>query len=88
MMEKSMKNKSKNMFRVLDTFAGAGGFSLGFQLAGAELVGAIEADSWASETFKFNHPEAEVIKADITELSDEEILKNFQHLEKPCLCVR
>lgn len=80
-----MKNKSKNMFRVLDTFAGAGGFSLGFQLAGAELVGAIETDSWASETFKFNHPEAEVIKADITELSDEEILKNFQHLQPTVL---
>ena len=33
---------------VLDTFAGAGGFSLGFEMAGAKVVGAIEIDSWAS----------------------------------------
>lgn len=64
-------------FKILDTFAGAGGFSLGFQLAGAELIGAIERDSWASETFKFNHPEATVLHRDITDLSDDEILKYF-----------
>lgn len=64
-------------FKILDTFAGAGGFSLGFQLAGAELVGAIERDSWASETFKFNHPDATVLHRDITSLTDEEILENF-----------
>lgn len=64
-------------FKVLDTFAGAGGFSLGFQLAGADLVGAIEIDSWASETFKFNHPEATVVHADITSLTDEEIISYF-----------
>lgn len=29
---------------VLDTFAGAGGFSLGFQQAGFSLLGAIERD--------------------------------------------
>lgn len=85
MTEKSKANDSKSRFRVLDTFAGAGGFSLGFQLAGAHLVGAIETDSWAAETFKFNHPEAEVIKADITQLSDEEILKHFEHLQPTVL---
>lgn len=69
-------------FKVLDTFAGAGGFSLGFQLAGAELIGAIERDSWASETFKFNHPEATVLHRDITDLTDKEIISNFGS-EKP-----
>ena len=64
-------------FKILDTFAGAGGFSLGFQLAGAELIGAIEIDSWASETFKFNHPEASVLHRDITRLTDDEILESF-----------
>ncbi|MFZ6849472.1 DNA cytosine methyltransferase [Undibacterium sp. RuRC25W] len=68
-------------FRILDTFAGAGGFSLGFQLAGAKLVGAIERDSWATDTFKFNHPDAEVLKADITDLSDQEILDRFSPLK-------
>jgi DNA (cytosine-5)-methyltransferase 1 len=64
-------------FKVLDTFAGAGGFSLGFQLAGAELIGAIERDSWACETFKANHPYANILHRDITNLSDEEVLQNF-----------
>ncbi|NOU23548.1 MAG: DNA cytosine methyltransferase [Methyloglobulus sp.] len=64
-------------YSVLDTFAGAGGFSLGFQLAGAKVIGAIEVDSWACETFRFNHPDATIIQGDITMISDEQILKAF-----------
>ena len=64
-------------FAVLDTFAGAGGFSLGFELAGAKVVGAIEIDSWACETFKFNHPDATVMQGDITAMSDEQIVSAF-----------
>lgn len=64
-------------YSVLDTFAGAGGFSLGFELAGAKIIGAIEIDEWASETFKFNHPHATVLKNDITLLSDEQIIDVF-----------
>ena len=40
--------------KVLDTFAGAGGFSLGFKMAGCDIVGATEQDKWAAETFEFN----------------------------------
>lgn len=64
-------------FSVLDTFAGAGGFSLGFQLAGAKLIGAIEIDSWAVETFQFNHPDAKVLQGDITKITDQEIIDAF-----------
>lgn len=64
-------------FSVLDTFAGAGGFSLGFELAGAKITGAIEVDSWACETFKFNHPYATVLQGDITAMSDEQIIGTF-----------
>jgi DNA (cytosine-5)-methyltransferase 1 len=67
--------------KVLDTFAGAGGFSLGFQLAGAHVVGAIEFDGWAAETFQFNHPDAVVLQGDITAMSDEKILKAFGDLK-------
>jgi DNA (cytosine-5)-methyltransferase 1 len=62
---------------VLDAFAGAGGFSLGFQLAGATIIGGIERDAWAAETFAFNHPEASVLVKDIELLSDEEIVDLF-----------
>jgi len=50
-------------------------------LAGAEVVGAIEYDSWACETFQYNHPEAEVLQGDITAISDEEILRRFAGLK-------
>ena len=64
-------------YTVLDTFAGAGGFSLGFQMAGAKVIGAIERDSWATETFQFNHPDAVVVKAEIDKLADDAILESF-----------
>ncbi len=72
--------------RVLDAFAGAGGFSLGFQLAGCEVVGAIERDAWAAETFAFNHPHAKVLVKDIEDVSDQEILDRFGPL-KPTILV-
>jgi DNA (cytosine-5)-methyltransferase 1 len=56
--------------RVLDLFAGAGGFSLGFELAGATVTAAIELDSWACETLEVNHPRTTVVQANIATLSD------------------
>lgn len=66
--------------KVLDLFAGAGGFSLGFMQAGFELIGAVEIDQWASETFQYNHPNVNVLNGDITSYSDD-FLEN--HFEKP-----
>ena len=65
------------MFKVLDTFAGAGGFSLGFQMAGNEIVGAVEVDCWASETFALNHPEATVLTRQIQDVGDDELEEVF-----------
>jgi DNA (cytosine-5)-methyltransferase 1 len=62
---------------VLDTFAGAGGFSLGFEQAGCKIIGAIEQDAWASETFASNHPGAIALQRDITTLSDDELKHHF-----------
>lgn len=64
-------------YSVLDTFAGAGGFSLGFALAGAKIIGAIEIDKWASETFQLNHPDTTLLQGDITQMSDEQIIDTF-----------
>jgi len=73
------KNKmlKKRKLRVLDTFAGAGGFSLGFEMAGFEVAGAIELDSWACDTYKFNNPNAIVLNRDISSISDEELISAF-----------
>lgn len=66
--------------RVLDTFAGAGGFSLGFEREGFEIVGASEKDDWAADTFEFNHPGVEVLRGDISNFSDTEILERFERM--------
>ena len=59
-------------YKVLDTFAGAGGFSLGFQLSGYyDVVGAIEIDKWAAETFKYNHSGTKVLVKSILDVTDE-----------------
>ena len=51
--------------RVLDLFSGAGGFSLGFELAGCKIIGAIEHDKWAADTFQHNHIGAKMLLGDI-----------------------
>jgi len=61
--------------KVIDLFAGAGGFSCGFQAAGAEVSFALEKDAWAAETFAFNHPTAGMALRDIESVADDEIKK-------------
>ena len=55
---------------VIDLFAGCGGLSLGFEMAGFNIPLAVEKDEWASETYKFNHPNTTVITNDITQVTD------------------
>lgn len=59
--------------KVFDVFSGAGGFSLGFELAGCEIIGAIEHDKWAADTFSYNHPKAKMMIGDIESFTEEYI---------------
>lgn len=59
---------------LIDLFAGCGGLSTGFEMAGFSVVAAIEKDEWASETYKLNHPETKVFTEDITTVYDLESL--------------
>jgi DNA (cytosine-5)-methyltransferase 1 len=66
------------LLKVLDIFAGAGGFSLGFNLAGFNIIGAIEEDKWAAETFAYNHKDAKVLIGDIQQFSDDYLIEVFK----------
>jgi len=57
--------------RVLDLFAGCGGFSLGFQQAGFDIAGFVEWWQPAITTFLKNHPDAIHLGNDITKIPDE-----------------
>lgn len=53
---------------VVDLFAGAGGFSCGFEMAGATTALAVESDRWACDTYEYNHPGTKVLCEDVTTL--------------------
>jgi DNA (cytosine-5)-methyltransferase 1 len=66
--------------KVLDLFAGAGGFSLGFKLAGCNIIGAVEQDRWATDTFLYNHPNSKVITDKIENITDQQFCQEFNSL--------
>ena len=49
----------------IDLFAGAGGLSQGFRNAGFKLVQAIEKNAAAGATYAANHPDVDIVCADI-----------------------
>lgn len=52
--------------RAIDLFCGCGGLTLGLKQAGFCVVGAVDIDELAVETYKMNHPEVMIWQKDIT----------------------
>ncbi len=64
------------MTKIIDLFAGAGGFGLGFSLAGNTILTSVEFDKWAGETLKRNF-DHNVIIDDISNIQlNKNILKS------------
>ncbi len=59
---------NKQPFIGVDIFSGAGGLSLGAEMAGINVRYAVEINKSASETFALNHPHANVLCKDIKEV--------------------
>jgi len=85
---KSNKKKyvSSNNVLAIDVFSGCGGMTLGLKRAGFNVVGAVEIDGLAVETYLENHPEVTVWHTDVRDLSSSQIKKAFG-LKKGSLCL-
>lgn len=63
---------------VIDLFAGVGGLSLGFEMAGFKVALANECDPSIAEAYIKNRPNANMIVADITELPVDETFGPYE----------
>jgi DNA (cytosine-5)-methyltransferase 1 len=74
MWQKHLAPREPDAPTVVSTFAGAGGSSLGYSMAGFRELLAVEWDNNAVETFKLNFPGVPVYHGDIAALSVDECL--------------
>ncbi len=66
------------MLKVISLFSGCGGSSLGYKMVGAKVLLAIERDPHAVASYQQNHPDTDVLSADISTLDPAEILLKLQ----------
>ena len=59
--------------KAMDLFCGCGGLTLGLKQAGFDVIGAIDNNELAVETYKANHPEVVVWEKDIKELTIDDV---------------
>lgn len=65
------------MFNVIDLFCGAGGLSLGFQQAGFNILGGVDFQQDAINTYKHNFINSIPICGDISSITDEQIVEIY-----------
>ena len=76
-MKQVREESSKELFTVVSTFAGGGGSSTGYRLAGGNVLAINEFVTAAQETYADNYPDTYIFKEDIRELTGEMILKKI-----------
>lgn len=74
-IDKPITVSSPPAFKVISTFAGAGGSSTGYVWAGGKVLLAVEWDSNAAATYRLNYPDTHVYEGDISELSLDDVLR-------------
>ena len=73
-----MVNRFSNKQPVaVDLFSGCGGLTFGLKQAGFKVIGSVEIDFLATETYGKNHPEVKIWQKDIRKLTGAEILRTL-----------
>ena len=72
--QEHLQPRAENAPKVISTFAGCGGSSLGYSMAGFRELLAVEWDNNAVETFRLNFHDVPVYHGDIAKLSVQECL--------------
>ena len=70
-----VKASEQNKFTVVSTFAGGGGSSTGYRLAGGKILCVNEFVKEAINTYKENYPDTPVLPDDIKTLSEKDFSK-------------
>jgi DNA (cytosine-5)-methyltransferase 1 len=76
-----VRKKSSKSYIALDIFSGCGGLTEGLKQAGFSVIGGLEIDHKASQTYRINHPEVELIEGDIRDIAIGDIQRRWS-LEK------
>lgn len=67
---------SKNLFNVISLFAGCGGSSTGYKLAGGNVLAINEFINNACEIYKLNYPNVKIFNEDIRNLTGDTLIKS------------
>jgi DNA (cytosine-5)-methyltransferase 1 len=66
---------TKSGFTAIDLFAAPGGLSLGFEMAGFEVLAGVDVDPAGMETYSYNFPRSKAIVRDIRQLESRELMR-------------
>ena len=68
-LQETLDSEKRSLFNVLSTFAGGGGSSTGYRLAGGKILAVNEFVPEAQNTYKENYPDTTIVPGDIKELT-------------------
>ena len=76
-LKDTLESEQRALFNVLSTFAGGGGSSTGYRLAGGKILAVNEFVPEAQNTYRENYPDTIIIPGDIKKLSGKDFLEKI-----------
>lgn len=74
----SRLDKTPGILTAFDVFSGCGGLTLGLKQAGFHVIGAVEIDPSAVDTYLLNHQEVKTWTTDVRELPVSDVMQELQ----------